>query len=90
MTHYQYIAVWRRESYGLKLYRCFGVLVGGGYVVQSADRFYAKHSRESVAQLERQFLELLLEEAPDERVEPRPSIEEAIRHFDSLFADESD
>jgi hypothetical protein len=90
MTLYRYIPVWRREPDAAKLYRCFEILGGGGYVVQSADRFRIDTYRESDAWLDRQFLELLLEQCPGERVEPRPSIEEAIEYFDSLFSDEPD
>jgi hypothetical protein len=89
MTLYRYIPVWRRESDHARLYRCFEIL-GGGYVVQSADRFRIDTYRESDAWLDRQFLELFREQCPGERVEPRPSIEEAIQYFESLFSDEPD
>jgi hypothetical protein len=85
MTLYRYIPVWRRESHAVKLYRCFEMLDGRGYVVQSADYFYAKTYRESIPQSERQFLELLLEEFPEERITPKPSLEEAIQYFESCF-----
>jgi hypothetical protein len=89
MTLYRYIPVWRREPRAAKLYRCFEILGTGGYVVQSADYFTAETCRERQVQMDCQFLELLLEERPEERIAPRPSIEEAIQHFDSSFSQES-
>jgi hypothetical protein len=89
MTLYRYIPVWRREVRAAKLYRCFEVLGSGGYVVQSADCFSPETCHERHAQMDRQFLELLLEQCPEERMAPRPTIEEAIQYFDSLFNQES-
>jgi hypothetical protein len=89
MTLYRYIPVWRREPQAAKLYRCFEILGGRGYVIQSADSFTTETYRESNAQLDRQFVELFLEQCPEERIAPRPSIEEAIQYFESLFSQES-
>jgi hypothetical protein len=89
MTLYRYIPVWRREPRTAKLYRCFEILGDGGYVVQNADSFTPETYRERDAQMDRQFVELLLEQCPEKRITPRPSIEEAIRYFESLFTQES-
>ena len=85
MTLYRYIPVWRREPEGAKLYRCFEIVGTGGYVVQSADYFTSKTWPAREAQMEGQFIELLLEQRPEERISPRPSIEEAIEYFESSF-----
>jgi hypothetical protein len=85
MTLYRYIPVWRREPEGVKLYRCFEIVGTGGYVVQSADYFTSKTWRDREAWMEDQFVELLQEQRPEERIAPRPSIEEAVDYFESLF-----
>jgi len=89
MNLYRYIPVFRREPHGAKLYRCFELLGAGGFVVQSADYFIPNASREHTLQMEDQFLELFLEQSPEERVAPMPSIEEAIQCFDAAFSQAS-
>lgn len=85
MTLYRYIPVWRREPEGAKLYRCFEIVGTGGYVVQSADYFTSKTWPTREAQMEVQVIELFLEQRPEERISPRPSIEDAIEYFESSF-----
>jgi hypothetical protein len=86
MTLYRYIPVWRREPEGAKLYRCFEIVGVGGYVVQSADYFTSRTWGDREAQMEGQFMELFLEQRPEERIAPRSSIEDAIEHFESSFS----
>lgn len=70
------------------VYRCLELLPDGGFVVQSMDRVSLPFNIENVKQHERQFWELFCEAAPEERFEPRPSIEEAITEFDKYFSAE--
>lgn len=44
-------------------------------------------NHQNVAPLETQFLELLLEQAPDERFRISPTIEAAVAAFDEYFED---
>jgi hypothetical protein len=81
---YRYVPVWRRESGVLILYRCFEVF-GKGYSVQSKDWFRPGDTAEGVSKLERQFEELLAEQAPDERSGVYASLEAAIEAFDADF-----
>jgi len=85
MTLYRYIPVWCHDSQGAKLYRCFEILGTGRYVVQSADYFTAATYRERTAQMDEQFVDLLLEQRPEERSAPGASIDEAIQIFDAAF-----
>ena len=85
---YRYIPIWRRGPDGLMLYRVFEVL-GRGYAVQSKD-FYSVDSLDELApSWDAQFLELLLEQAPDSRSGTSPTIETAVAAFDRYF-EESD
>lgn len=78
--------VYRRlEDGGVIVYRCLELIPGGGFVVQSADRVVASPDERELASHERRFQELLSEVAPEQRAEPQPSIEEAIRAFDASF-----
>lgn len=70
----------------LTRYRCFETLPEGRYCVQSAD-FYPQPAKEPKQDswLERQFLELLAEQAPDERTSTFATVEEAIAAHESDF-----
>jgi hypothetical protein len=84
---YRAIDVWQRRADGqLVRYRCFQVLPDGGYCVQSAD-FHPQDARQTEL-LEKQYLELLSEIAPDERSKVHRSLEEAIKAHQAEF-DES-
>jgi hypothetical protein len=85
-TLYRYIPVWERVEGRLSLYRVFEV-IGRGFVVQSQDYFDARMVDDD-RQLEQQFLQLLLDEAPESRMPPQPTIQEAIEDFDRAFLDE--
>ena len=80
---YRAIDVWQRRPDGqLVRYRCFQLLPDGGYCVQSADFPDAEQN----AFLDKQFLELLAESAPEERSKVHPSLEEAIAAHQAEFA----
>ena len=81
---YRALDVWQRRADGqLVRYRCFQMLPDGGYCVQSAD-FHPQDERQTQL-LERQYLELLSEIAPDERSKVHPSLEEAIKAHQAEF-----
>ena len=69
----------------LARYRCFEILSQGRYCVQSCD-FVSPDQR---AFLDRQFVELLSEAAPDERAASYATLEEAIAAHDREFDDGS-
>ncbi len=66
-------------------YRCFQVLSSGAFCVQSTDSYRTSSTVEQVQFLERQFLELLVEQAPDERTATFSAIEEAIAQHEREF-----
>jgi hypothetical protein len=83
---YRAIDVWKRRS-GTEVirYRCFEVLSDGKFCVQSADFFQLPLINQKFDRLDRQFVELLIEEDPDVRSPAYPSLEEAIRMHDAEF-----
>jgi hypothetical protein len=89
MEYSKAIDVWSRKEEGRVVrYRCFQLLPDGGFSVQSADYYNAPLQDARTVQLEKQFLELLLEEASEVRSPSFPSLIEAINAFDRDF-DES-
>ena len=86
MEYYKAVDVWFRKNEGTVIrYRCFQLLPDGGYSVQSADYLHAPFQDTRHAQHEKQFLELLLEEAPKLRSPLFPTLIEAIRGFELDF-----
>lgn len=84
MRLYEEVNVWRRVSeFELICYRCFKVIPEGGYCVQSADYHRANSANETAFQ--RQYVELLLDQCPEQRSEVWPTLEEAIEHFRQDF-----
>lgn len=81
---YRYIPIWRRIENAAVLYRVFEV-IGLGYSVQSKDFFHGDALKDCTFSTEAQFLELLIEQAPDERFGPSPTVEAAILEFDQEF-----
>lgn len=86
MTLYRYIPVWRRVDNGTVLYRCFEI-IGQGFVVQSKDFFTIENATKQRVAMEAQFIELLIEEAPERRGNLQNTIEAAVLDFDSQFED---
>ena len=85
-TLYKLINVLRRISAEEAVfYRCFELIPGRGFVVQSADRINLPVSMDDMRYQERQLWELFCEEAPEQRSVPYASIEEAIAAFDAEF-----
>ncbi|MCI0538650.1 MAG: hypothetical protein L0Z50_25870 [Verrucomicrobiales bacterium] len=80
------IDVWKRlDNNGVIRYRCFRVLPDDKYCVQSADFYRLPLEPNTIQNMERQFLELLLQQAPDERAKTFASLEEAIANHDKQF-----
>jgi hypothetical protein len=84
---YRSFDVWRRRgTHTLARYRCFEDCSTGRFCVQSADFYRLPVTNEQVQSLEKQFIELLMDQSPFERSESFASIEEAIRNHDEFFA----
>lgn len=83
---YKSIDVWKRLGTSrLVRYRCFEVLPEGGFCVQSADYYDAPFSDPRREDHDKQFLELLAEDAPEKRSMSSPTIEGAIDSYDAEF-----
>lgn len=81
------IDVWRRvDETHLVRFRCFQSLSTERYCVQSADSYHLPLSPAECSALDRQFLELLAEQPPDERDETFASLAEAIARHEQDFA----
>jgi hypothetical protein len=78
--------VWKRiEPARLVRYRCFEDTNNGKFCVQSADFYNLPIQAERLIQLQRQFLELMIEESPFSRSGAFDTVEEAIARHDSEF-----
>jgi enamine deaminase RidA (YjgF/YER057c/UK114 family) len=84
VTLYRYLPVWRREGDRLALYRCFEI-PGQGFVVQSKDFYAPRDPGARAEELERSFVELLIESAPEVRAAPQATLEAAIASHDACF-----
>jgi hypothetical protein len=83
---YKTIDIWKRINEGQAVrYRCFQRLKDGFYCVQSADFYSLPLDEVQVRYLEKQFLEFLIEEEPDQRAEMYKTLEEAILMHEKDF-----
>jgi hypothetical protein len=86
---YKSIDIWKRlDGKTLVRYRCFEILASNRFCVQSSDHYRLPLDEPQLAQADRQFLELLIEEAPEARAETYPTLEEAIRMHDRDFGNQ--
>jgi hypothetical protein len=85
---YRSIDVWRRREADIVRYRCFHILPDEIYCVQSADFYRPPFDDKRVVELNKQFLQLLDEEAPESRSGGFPSLTEAIEAFDQEFGNQ--
>jgi hypothetical protein len=86
MSFYEAVDVWRRMSADRSVrYRCFRSLSSGKYSVQSADFYQLPLNPQTILNLEKQFLELFTEEAPDSRSEGFETLQAAIEAHISEF-----
>ena len=87
MPLYQAIDVWRRiSSTRVARYRCFKNVSSGKYSVQSVDFYQVPLDPKQAADLERQCVELIAEQPPDERAGSLESIATAIEAHDRDFS----
>jgi hypothetical protein len=84
---FRVVDVWRRLDGRAVRYRCFHVIPSDQFCVQSADFYSSPADLKQSEHLDRQFVELFLTQAPDERSKTFPSLEEAIAHHDLEFSD---
>lgn len=83
------IDIWKRiDDTTAVRYRCFQRLTDGQFCVQSADYYHLPLNEEQVKILDKQFLELFIEESPDQRSSLHPNLEEAITFYELEFADD--
>jgi len=78
--------IWERKQDYLLRYRCFEDVEAHSFCVQSMDYYYAANPPEHFENLDRQHIDLLLEQDPFERSGSFPSIEEAIRTHNEKFS----
>jgi hypothetical protein len=84
---YRAFDVWKlKEPHTAIRYRCFESLANHRFCVQSADFYRLPLTSEQINQLEKQFVELLLEEPPIDRSGVFDSIEEAIDAHQKAFS----
>ncbi len=87
-TLYREINVWKRLNQQCAVrYRCFEIIGGNRFCVQSADFFYYPIDYQQLKRSDEQFAELLIESDPDERAIAYSSIEEAIKRHEAEFED---
>jgi hypothetical protein len=78
--------IWRRaDAHTIERYRCFEDCSTGRFCVQSADSYRSPVTEDHIKFLEKQFIELLVEQSPFERSGSFASLEEAISDFDKSF-----
>jgi hypothetical protein len=82
---YKAIDVWKRESNRAIRYRCFELVPDGTFCVQSADFYPLTPEKTKGDFLERQFVELFIEQAPEERSKAFQTLEDAIAWHDREF-----
>ena len=88
MKLYKSFDVWKRINENEAIcYRCFQVVDENVFCVQSADFYRIPIDKKQIRQLEKQYIELFIEEAPDIRDKVYPTLEEAIKANDCSFKD---
>ena len=86
MDNIKQFDVWKRkDAETLVRYRCFEHLRTAQFCVQNADFYRTPVIDEYLRQLEKQYVELLLEEDPFSRSGSFSSVEEAIEDHDASF-----
>ncbi len=86
---YNFFDVWRRiDGKSAVRYRCFRSQTKGLICVQNVDTIRLPLDPKYLASLEHLFLELFIEQAPEERAKGwSVTVEEAIKKFDKAFSD---
>jgi len=86
MIFYKEHRVWKRKGDQLILFRCFELLPEGGFCVQSSDTFHKMEYKERSDFFDRQFIELLVDEAPEKRSGLFSTLAEAILDHEHCFS----
>lgn len=90
MKSYRTIDVWKKTTSGTVIrFRCFQIDESSAYCVQSADIYHEPISEEQIGYLERQYIELLIEEDPEKRNGIYPTLEEAIAAHEKEFEEQA-
>lgn len=83
---YKAIDIWKRMGNGSVVrFRCFEILGENQFCVQSADFFHLPIDEKQMKYLDNHYIELFIEDAPDERSDTYPSLEEAIAAHEIIF-----
>jgi hypothetical protein len=83
------IDIWKKlDDTAAIRYRCFERLGDRQFCVQSADYYYLPLRQDQIKALDQQFIELFIEDSPDQRSSLYPTLEEAIAEYDLEFADD--
>jgi hypothetical protein len=84
---YRSHSIWERSNEGLYRYRVLENLITGKYSVLMRDSFGGRSSvpRDLLLNLDKYFVELLIEMTPEERGGAFDTIQDAIRAFDEDF-----
>jgi len=78
--------VWKRKGVGVAVrFRCFENRTTGQFCVQSADFYQSPITVSRISELDKQFVELLLEESPFTRSGSFATVEEAISNHEIFF-----
>ena len=88
---FKVIDVWKRISDSEAVrHRCFQSLQTGKFSVQSADFYRLPNDPSQSSELEQQHIELLIEQAPDQRSGAYETLEAAIKAHEAEFGSASD
>lgn len=80
------IDIWKRVDDTIAARcRCFERIADGQFCVQSVDYYHLPLTEKQIKALDNQFLELFIEESPDQRSSLHPTLQEAIAQYDQDF-----
>ena len=83
---YKSLDVWQRKGLDCAVrFRCFEIVGENKFCVQSVDYFNLPITDEKLKQMDKQFLELIIEVPPEERSEVYPTLKEAISRYEEDF-----
>ena len=83
---YKAIDIWKKTDNGSVIrFRCFEIIGENQFCVQSADYFHYPVNETQIEYLDKQLIELFIEQAPDKRNETYSTLEEAIAAHEVIF-----
>ena len=88
---YRSIDIWKRKNgrYAIR-YRCLELIGQNEFCVQSCDYYYYPVDENQIIQSDKQFIDLFVEIAPEDRTKFYPSLDEAIYAHENEFTDLQD